>query len=334
MTATARALWVLIVVFALGAGARSYAQGAGECQLSKVANLPVVVTPQNELLVGGGIAGQPVQFRIDTGSQLTVMDFPVRKRFGIYVIDDDDREMSVGGRVHYLWGTVPGFLLGDFPGGNVTLPIAPHQFLGGNVVGMIGQDMFGRFDVEFDLASQKIAWFNHNVCPGEPIYWSRSFSEADADTRGNQVIVTIMVNGTPARALLDTGMPGTVISWSLAHRVGVDKSSSGVVAAGQINGPDRHPIDRYQYRFSEFKFGDEAVRNPILYIANIFTNQVDITTAIRAPAAGIPDIDAIVGADFIRAHHIYLETLKGKLYFTWNGGSIFLRPATDSTAVK
>jgi len=129
-------------------------------------------------------------------------------------------------------------------------------------------------------------------------------------------------------------MPVTVISWSLAHRLGVDKSTPGVTPAGQIAGPDRHPIDRFQYKFGEFKFGDEAVRNPVLYIANLFQNQADISTQIRSPGAGVPDIDAIVGADFIRSHRMYIETLKGKLYFTWNGGSIFLRPAADTTPAK
>ena len=72
----------------------------------------------------------------------------------------------------------------------------------------------------------------------------------------------------------------------------------------------------------------------MLYIAGLFQNQADITTAIRSPGAGVPDIDAIVGADFIRSHRMYLETVKGKLYFTWNGGSIFLRPAADVQPAK
>jgi predicted aspartyl protease len=333
MSAGTRVLRGVAIAFALSAPGVSHADGPAACQLSKVANLPITVTPLNEFLVAGRIADQPVQFRIDTGSQRTIMDASVRKRFGISTVDNDRRQMGVGGRVHYLDGTVPGFAVGDFPASNIALPIAAHQFLGGDVVGMIGQDMFGRFDVEFDLASQKIVWFNHNSCPGEPIYWSQNFSEADIVT-SDLPVVSIAVNGTPARALLDTGTPVTVISWSLAHRVGVDKSTAGVTPAGQITGPDRHPIDRFQYKFNEFKFGDEAVRNPVLYIANLFQNQADTTTLIRSPGAGVPDIDAIVGADFIRSHRMYLETLKGKLYFTWNGGSIFLRPAADTTPAK
>jgi hypothetical protein len=299
----------------------------GGCQLTKVASLPITVTPQNELLVDGKIAGQPVQFRIDTGSQRTIMDFSVRKRFGISVIDSNQREVTVGGHVHFLEGTIPGFSLGNFPGGNVSLPVSSKHFLADDVAGIVGQDMFGKFDVDFDLAAQKIVWFNHNACPGEPIYWSRSFSEADVDTRRDQVIVTIMVNGTPARALLDTGLPVTTISWSLAHRLGVEESTQGVAAAGQMTGPDRHPIDLHQYRFAEFKFGDEAVHNPVLYIAKLFQNQFEISTGIDA-TYGVVDIDAVIGADFVKSHHMYLETAKGKLYFTYNGGSVFSRPPT------
>ena len=245
MSAGTRILSAGVCAFALGVQAVSHAEGPPPCQLSKVANLPVTVTPQNEILVAGKIAGQPVQFRVDTGSQVTIMDEPVRKRFGVSVVDNGNTETGVGGRVHFLNGTVPGFSLGDFPTANISLHVAAHQFLAGDTVGLIGQDMFGKFDVEYDLAGQKIAWFNHNSCPGEPIYWSQNFSEADIDTRNDQPIVRITVNGTPARALLDTGTPVTVISWSLAHRLGVDKSTSGVTPAGQISGPDRHPIERF-----------------------------------------------------------------------------------------
>jgi predicted aspartyl protease len=334
MSEIARALSVSMAAITLSISPGLHAEKPAPCQLRKIADLPVTVTPQNEILVGGKIAGWPVQFRVDTGSQFTVMDFPVAKRFGISVTDNDQTEMGVGGRLHFLKGTVPGFSVGDFPPANVALPIAAHQFLNGDAVGMVGLDMLGGFDVEFDVAAQKIVWFNHNSCPGEPIYWAQNFSEADVDVRDSKLIVTIAINGAPAHALLDTGMPVTVISWSLAHRIGIDSTTNGVMAAGQIKGPDGNPIDRSQYRFSEFKFGDEVVRNPVLYIANLFKNQVDRTSRLIAPGAGEVDIDAIVGADFIRSHHLYLETMKGKLYFTWNGGSIFLRPATDAPPTK
>jgi hypothetical protein len=37
--------------------------------------------------------------------------------------------------------------------------------------------------------------------------------------------------------------------------------------------------------------------------------------------------DMLLGVDFIKAHHIYIATQKGKMYFTYNGdGSIFPRP--------
>src|SRR6185437_6753047 len=174
MSAGTRILSAAAIAFALGVPAISRAEAPAPCQLSKVANLPVTVTSQNEFLVAGKIAGQPVQFRVDTGSYLTIMDFPVRKRFGVSVVDNDQREMSVGGRVHFLKGTIPGFALGDFPAANIELSVAAHQFLSDDVVGMIGNDMLGKFDVEYDLAAQKIVWFNHNSCPGEPIYWSQN----------------------------------------------------------------------------------------------------------------------------------------------------------------
>jgi hypothetical protein len=36
------------------------------------------------------------------------------------------------------------------------------------------------------------------------------------------------------------------------------------------------------------------------------------------------DYDMLLGADFIKAHHIYIATRQGKMYFTYNGdGAIF-----------
>ncbi len=326
MSMTVRGGWFLVAVAAaIGLFATASRAAPNGCQLVKIASLPVTTSPQNEELVDGSIKGEPVQFRVSTGADITTMDILVGKRFGVQMSDRDTRAMGVGGHYHLFKGVIPDFKLGDYRGGDLLLYIASTHFLTGNVVGVIGEDLFSGFDLDLDLAAQKISLFKQNDCASEPIYWSKTFSEADIDVRHNDLIVAIAVNGIPVRALFDTGTPVTTVSWHLAHRLGLDRNSPGMIEVGKTEQADHHPLENFKYRFGEFKFGDEAVRNPTLYVADLFKNQYD-TSTIKFLQEDLVDIDAIVGADFIRSHHIYLETRKGKLYFTWNGGAIFLRP--------
>ncbi len=75
------------------------------------------------------------------------------------------------------------------------------------------------------------------------------------------------------------------------------------------------------------------VKNPILRIVDMAPRKFEHDSMLRIQDKN-PGEEALLGADFIRSHHIYIETNRQKMYFTWNGGSIFSPPKEESTGLR
>jgi predicted aspartyl protease len=302
------------------------------CKLSKVADLSVTVTPRNAILVAGSIKGEDVLFQIDTGASITMFDNAVFSRFGVLNAGDQYRMIGVGGESHgNVRTTIPGLKIGDYNGGDMRLLVSSTHFLSDGVYALIGEDLLELFDLEIDLAKNKITLFEHNSCSSEPIYWADSFSEADLSVRDHKLFITLELDGKPVEAALDTGASTSIISTAITKRMGIDENSPGMTKAGFSHGIDQHRVDVYKYRFSELKIGDEVIKNPLLNVANLAPVKHAFDSAARMQDDNLPDLQALLGADFVKTHHIYIATRNRKMYFTYNGGGIF-SPPRDQTA--
>src|ERR1700754_3830637 len=70
------------------------------CQMVKVTDLDVTVTPYNKVLVAGSINGKDTQYVVDTGSFATFFDSSVVSRFGAVPYNDHIRSYGVGGQTN------------------------------------------------------------------------------------------------------------------------------------------------------------------------------------------------------------------------------------------
>ncbi|HEX4504879.1 MAG TPA: retropepsin-like aspartic protease, partial [Alphaproteobacteria bacterium] len=197
---------------------------------------------------------------------------------------------------------------------------------------LLGEDFLELFDLDIDLAKNTIGLFEHNSCSSEPVYWANAFSEADISVREHKIFVTLELDGKPFEAVFDTGASRTMVSTTVTKRMGIDENSPGVTKAGFSNGIDQHRIDVYKYRFSELHVGDEVVKNPVLNIANLAPIKKDYNSAKRIQESNDGTLQALLGADFVKTHHVYIATRSRKMYFTYNGGGIFSPPKDESAA--
>jgi hypothetical protein len=306
---------------------------AAPCHLSKIAELPITVTPGNAVLVDGSIKDQPVRFQIDTGAELTTFDNAVFSRFGVANAGQELRMMGVGGESTAVRTKIPDLKIGNFDGGSMMLTVSATHFMGNGIYALLGQDFFGMFDLDIDLAKGRIGLFENNPCPTEPVYWATSFSEADLSVRPNRILVSIEINGTPARAIFDTGASTTLLSTTLVQRLGLNVNSPGMEKLDQGGrGIDMHSLAVYRYRFAELRIGDEVIKNPVLKVANLTPIKHNSALLDRLQDSNAPDTDAILGADFVKSHHIYIAPKDRKMYFTYNGGGIFSPPKDESAA--
>ena len=208
------------------------------------------------------------------------------------------------------------------------------EFLvGGNdlqhgAVGLLGQNVFRIGDVEYDLANGIIRILKtHGDCSKSSLaYWANSkglpYSVIDIDfaTRIQpHTMGTAYVNGSRIRVMFDTGAGASILALNAAKRAGVTPDSAGVRAGGGGTGIGTGVVRTWIAPFESFKIGDEEIRN----------------THLRIGDERQANFDMLIGSDFFLSHRIYVANSQRKLYFTYNGGSVFnltTMPAAGTSA--
>jgi len=264
-------------------------------------------------MVGVKFNGTDTQMLVDSGafysmiSQATAAQFKLRTvpaPFNIRVsgIDGDSNDAAVT--------TVKEFTMAGSNFSNVDFLVggseAPH-----GAVGMLGQNVLGIADAEYDLANGIIRLIRPHGCHKTDLaYWAdkQHHSQIEALRDDNRhTLGSATLNGVKLRVLFDTGAYSSILSLRAAERAGVKPGDANVTAAGESSGIGMQPVSTWIARFASFVIGDEEIRNGRLRIG-----------AIR-----LGDIDMLLGADFFLSHHIYVANEQGKIYFTYNGGPVF-----------
>ena len=191
--------------------------------------------------------------------------------------------------------------------------------------GLIGQSLLRHWDVEYDFHDAVMKLVDVQGCKDVDLaYWVKSgtysmmplehFERGDEHTTG-----WVFINGVKMRAIFDTGAGSSFITRRAASRAGVEVTDPGVQEAGYSRGLDRDRIKTWVGRFASVKIADEEIKNGRLKIG-----QTEVTS-----------FDVLIGADFFRAHHIYVANSQQKIYFSYSGGQVFnLAPEDEAAAAS
>ncbi len=294
------------------------------CKLATVGELPVTMKDLRAL-VPARINGKEVLFIADSGAFYSmiwpsaVREFDLKLRRPAYEMTS----WAVGGAVELMVTTVDEFTIGGFAVPKVDF-IVGIKDLDPGVVGLLGQNVLGLADVEYDFAHGMIRLMSpDDGCRKAALaYWAGTgpFSAIDIDRpstadRGTKGVA--YVNGTPVDVLFDTGAPLSILTLEAAARAGVKPGDVGVVPAGQTGGLGRGRLDTWIAPFSSFKIGDEQITH----------------TRLRIGDLGLAHTDMLIGWDFFYSHRVYVANRQSKMYFTYNGGPVFdlrvTRPALE-----
>ena len=315
---SARSFVLVLALLSATLGSRSGAQAAG-CKLGTIAEFPVVMDNLRPL-VSAKINGVDVQFTADTGAFFSAitpgaaaeLKLPLRPAPSYFYIT------GVGGSADVSIAKVKLTLAGtDIPGLDF---LVGGSEVGLGTVGLLGENVLGLRDGEYDLANGVIRLREPQNCSHALLaYWVKTdqpYSVADMTYRDRSgplsnvtpsPTVTGYLNGKDIRVIFDTGAATSVLSLDAARRAGVKTDSPGVVRAGYSQGLGRHVVETWIAPFASFKVGDEEIKNIRLRIGRI----------------GLEDADMLLGADFFLSHHVYVANSQRKIYFTYNGGPVF-----------
>jgi tetratricopeptide (TPR) repeat protein len=316
---------------ALGLVAAPAAQAA--CEFQKVAEVPVTMRGLQPL-VHARINGHDTTFILDTGAFFSAVSDDAVARFGM-----KKSSVPMGLMIRSVGGATTGARAAtadmmEFAGGH----FSNMQFLAGGrigdgeVAGVIGQNLLGNYDMEYDLANGVLRFFQAKDCRGANLaYWSAGKALSSVDLREvgdnpkniNRLVTAAKINGKTIRVNFDSGSSMSFVSRPTAAKAGVPISSEGVTAAGVTYGVFGSGQETFLAPFASFAIGAEEIKN----------------TQLRVSDIQLGDSEMLIGADFFLSHRILVAKSQGKIYFTYNGGPVFrldrnpdARPATVADA--
>lgn len=299
----------------VAAGLFTAAPAQAACVFGKVAELPVTMRGLRPTITVK-INGQDAVFIIDTGAFFSMVSDDAAQRFGMKpaMAPAGLRLRGVGGgEAAAKVVRAQEFRFADTPFKNVEFLVGAR--LGGaEIVGLLGQNILGSLDVEYDLANGYLRFFQAKGCQDANLaYWSagkplsRVALKDDDGLILPKVRTAAKVDGRAITVNWDSGSPLSVLSRPAAARVGVKPTSEDVEPAGVSYGLFGGGMETWIAPFGSFAIGDQEIRNTRLRIADIELN----------------DADMLLGADFFLSHRILIARSQNKIYFTYNGGPVF-----------
>lgn len=304
---------ILVALALLGLAATPAAAAPAKCTLMKVADLPVTMiglVPTTPVTVNGHDA----QFITDSGAFFSTVSPHQAEAyglklgpapFGVYVT-------GVGGREQKLEiGTAATFELDKIPLKNAQFLVTGHDI--DNAGGLLGQNILGALDTEYDLANGVIRLFRGEGCDkAMPAYWDRTgrisiLPIAPTTPSAPHLTGEIKINGQTVHVLFDTGAPRSILSLSAARRLGFSPNGAGVLAGGVMSGLGPNVRESWIARFDSLDLGGEKVLNTQLRVADI----------------QLAGSDMLLGADFFLSHRIYVAKRQHRMFITYNGGPVF-----------
>jgi tetratricopeptide (TPR) repeat protein len=290
-------------------------QASAACQLDKLAELPVTMVGTRPT-VAVRINGHDATMMVDSGAFFSGVSAEAAARFGMKSTPAPARMRvrGVGGREERAHAAraaefdFAGNLLKDWDF------LVGGRLASAGIDGMLGQNLLGTLDVEYDLANGVVRLFKARDCGAEAnlAYWSAGFTLSRVPLENGKDYLTQLVgparlDGRAIRVVFDSGSPQSVLSRTAA---GVQASSPEVAPGGITYGAYGAGVESVIAPFASFSVGEEVARNVRLRVADIALNNGDM----------------LLGVEFFLAHHILVSRSQHQLYFTAYGEP---RGATD-----
>ncbi|HMN45747.1 MAG TPA: tetratricopeptide repeat protein [Povalibacter sp.] len=311
-------IWGVLVLALLSALTATAADKEKKCTLQQMGELPVTMSGTRPL-IAGTINGQPARFLADSGAFFSMLTPDAAEKHGLKLgsLPPNIRVLGTGGVERMQLTKVQKFSLAGYAGGrtfeNVDFLVGGNRF-SGEIDGIIGQNLIGQADTEYDLANGFLRLFRAQDCKGALLaYWSAGQSVAAMEyepttLRQPHFVATARLNGKKIRVMFDSGASVSFLTLDAAARVGIEPEDEGVQAAGLSHGIGRKATENFIARFDSLDLGGEVIRNARLRMGDIHSGD---------------GVDMLLGADFFLSHRIYVDSKLRKIYFTYNGGPVF-----------
>ncbi len=302
------------------------ARGEATCQMQEIGELPVTVGRQ--VTIDAQVNGQPVKMIVDTGSAGTLLSHPAAAQLGLALRPIPGVKMyGVGGGENGASARIKEFKVANMVDRDFDMIVqGPHPL--GQAQGILGALFLMQTDVEFDFPHEKMRFFEPKNCKGDQVvYWGSAYSVVPmVGSSKGRIEVTVLLNGKPVRAQMDTGASETTVTPAEAANAGVKLTSDGVSTAPVIGGLGRARVQSYTAVFPSFSFGDETIHNAKITIADMFREDKEVALGSHIATMAVDFPEMLLGDDFFRSHRVYVALGQRKVYASYVGGPVFSTP--------
>lgn len=285
------------------------------CKVSRIAELPITMQGMRAI-VDTTINGKPAPFILDSGAFFSTIPPAVAKALNLR-----EEPAPPGFHLNGVGGSTSASVVRVDHFGLAGVDLRNIQFVSGGSdigeTGLLGQNILGLADVEYDLPGGAVRLFRSEGCGKASLaYWAgdKPYFEVaiePKDVAGNHTAATLELDGAKIRAFFDTGAAGTVVSLRAAARAGVRPGDPGVEKAGWEMGVGHHVTQGWIGTFKLLKIGNEELHNVRLQIADL----------------GALDVDMLLGADYLVSHRLFVSNALHRVFFTYTGGKLFQQGA-------
>ena len=286
------------------------AAAATACKISKYIDIPVTMVDHRPV-VTAQINGRDARFILDSGAFFSTISAATAQEYGLSIEGLGGARLSgIGGDTSLNVTTAKEFRLAGV--------LIPHiEFaVGGSdtgYAGLLGQNILGLADVEYDLPHGVIRLMKSEDCRnGQLAYWAGTkpytvipILPMDHDQR--HTIGTIAIEGKKIKAIFDTGAENSLMTIEAARRFGKVPGGPDMASTGFAYGLGTKRARAWRTRFATIDLGGEVISKPWIEIAD---------ETLDGP-------DMLIGVDFFRTHRVYVDNRNHRLFITYEGGPLF-----------
>jgi hypothetical protein len=289
-----RVLALLAILFAT--------QAHAICRVVPLSAVPVDPV-DGHILVTVQVNDIAATFVLDTGAERTLMGEDVVRRLGLErdgwvtstILGIGGLQQRPNALPHTLrLGTTPlhrRTLTGDT---SVTVgPLPVTEIAGRPIAGLLGRDFLSLFDLDIDLPDHRMTLYDVRGCDAWFLPWTSPYAAIPATMpMGAALVVQVLVDDRPLRALIDTGASSSLITASGMFRLGVTPALLARDPAGNGAGVGPAPVPMHLHRFAELRVGPDVMPDPALWVASVRV---------------VPIVDMLLGADWLQTRRVWLS---------------------------
>jgi len=282
-----------------------------ECLVRQTSSVALSVVG-GRILVPVEINGTTSSFILDTGAQRSVVTEAAIRRLGlardpwvgttmsgIGGINDranaDPRRFTLGGvpLVRRTLNHDTSLAVGVLPGSSAPGPL---------VDGLLGRDYLSMFDLDLDVPALRLTLFQPVGCSGRFLPWADGYVAVPvSNPTESALVVPVVLDGTPLRALLDTGASGSLLGAAGIVRTRVDVAGPGSDPTDQVSGLGPHIVTMRRHQFHSLSVGGQIVQSPLVWVA---------------PVHLTPIVDMLLGADWLAARRVWISYATHQLFMS------------------